>query len=274
MPNEQIYTAEEALPEKRVKEILDKKWKITELPTQEELNTRAKRPKKKKKRKSTKPRKIARPNVNSLKNLLQYNELTDEQKKEKLSQLRYGKTAKVEETKKEQVKEQVGEDLPPEHYLKRLEDRGYPADFIKTIVPLHYLETVEKQMYFKLVDAYIGDFLSDELTFSDIDSILELIFNRVMQMRLIKQSKGQTRATNENAKLMIDLGKQISTVKKDLSSTRSERLKRKGAGGFTILDLVAMTDESKQMKKIKKLEEMAKEDRKYEEVLESRGHQD
>jgi hypothetical protein len=66
-----------------------------------------------------------------------------------------------------------------------------PKKMLKTALPIgDIFDEEETAFYNKLVDVYLEDFDSDDLTSSDMDDVLDLAKNRVLEFRLLKGSKG------------------------------------------------------------------------------------
>lgn len=255
------YTLEEALPKEKINEIVKRKWKVAEVPSKEELA----------KEKPVSPQ--ARPNQNSRKNLAQYKERTEESKAKSIENLLVpGETPKI---KREADARQAVLGFPDEEaFFKRWGDQGFAHELIKTLIPSQIFSPDESQVYFQLVDAFLGEFSPKDITASDIDSLLELVMARVQQLRLMKLSKGTMKNVVDASQTMAKLGTQISAIKKDLSTRRVDRLKTKGAEDYSILDLVAASDDVKRAEKAKMLEKYEVENKEYQKKLDDRGYQE
>ena len=213
-----VKDAEEKLGKEKVEEIVDKDWKVTELPSKEEIA--------KEKHKSPK----ARNNINSRKNLIQYRKKTKEQKEAMVKNLRF-----VE----------VEEDVNPSDIL----NSSPILDTIEKMMPARDVlaNRKEQEIYYNYIKLILEDFDSDDLTASDLDDIITLALNRVIEYRLLSVS-------STNPKLVLDIGPTVEKfrkfsekIKSGLASRRVDRIDVKHKPAFSIVNLAAHLDEQEKL---------------------------
>jgi hypothetical protein len=138
---------------------------------------------------------------------------------------------------------------------------------LKDILPVEDMfDEDELLIYNSLVDIYLKDFDSDDLTSSDIDDIMTLATNKVLEVRLMKASKGDALKHLDYSNSLEKLRKQSDKIKDNLSSRRKDRVDpSKAFKGFSIVDIAVAFDsdkrkevERKAMKLKKNQEEIAK----------------
>lgn len=144
-----------------------------------------------------------------------------------------------------------------------------PKKMLKEILPVDDIFDVEEKALFNnLIDVYIADFDIDDLTSSDMDDILDLAKNRVLEFRLLKNSKDSISKQMDAAMAIEKLSRKNEKIKESLSSRRKDRINPNDLKGFSIVDLaVAFNQEKKQqlnehMKKMRAEEQEALEKRK------------
>ena len=144
-----------------------------------------------------------------------------------------------------------------------------PKKMLKEILPVDDIFDVEeKDLFNNLIDVYIADFDIDDLTSSDMDDILDLAKNRVLEFRLLKNSKDSISKQMDAAMAIEKLSRKNEKIKESLSSRRKDRINPNDLKGFSIVDLaVAFNQEKKQqlnehMKKMRAEEQEALEKRK------------
>lgn len=144
-----------------------------------------------------------------------------------------------------------------------------PKKMLKEILPVDDIFDVEEKTLFNnLIDVYIADFDIDDLTSSDMDDILDLAKNRVLEFRLLKNSKDSISKQMDAAMAIEKLSRKNEKIKESLSSRRKDRINPNDLKGFSIVDLaVAFNQEKKQqlnehMKKMRAEEQEALEKRK------------
>lgn len=144
-----------------------------------------------------------------------------------------------------------------------------PKKMLKTILPVDDIfDEKELSMYNDLVDVYLADFDAEDLTSSDMDDILDLAKNRVLEFRLLRDSKGNADRQLDTAAAVEKLSKKNEKIKESLSSRRKDRINPNEFKGFSIVDLAAaFTNEKKvvlqnKMRELKEEEESLLERRK------------
>lgn len=208
-----VKDAEEKLGKEKIDELKNKKWKVTDLPSEEELEAQeSKSPK-------------ARNNPNSRKNLIQYREKTPEQKEKMLQNLKF------------QEKE---EDLDPQEILGHFEKLGV----IEKLMPALDVLTnrKEQEVYYNYIALILKDFDADELTGSDLDDIVTLAINRVIEYRLLKGSTKNPKLVLEAAPTIEKFRKFSEKIKSSLANRRVDRIDVKNKPNFSIVDLAGQLD--------------------------------
>lgn len=216
MADKTTKSAKDKLGSEKYNETLDKEWKVTEVPEGYE-NKRGKD-----------GRKL---NPKSLQNLTQYRKRSKEEKEIALSQLRY-----TENKKKEQTIE-IEEDLDSKtlNILRRLK-KTLPMDDI--------FHDHEVPVFVELLDIYLRDFEEEDLSATDLDDIISIAMNRVMEVRLLKHGKEKPTKQLDTSQAIERLRKNTEKLKEHLSARRKDRMKHFGKEGFTIVDLVALYENS------------------------------
>ena len=131
-------------------------------------------------------------------------------------------------------------------------------ELLKDILPVEDMFSKEELLiYNSLIDIYLKDFEGDDLTSSDIDDIMTLATNKVLEVRLMKASKGDALKHLDYSNSLEKLRKQSDKIKDNLSSRRKDRVDpSKAFKGFSIVDLAVYFDFEKKQeveKKAKKL---------------------
>jgi len=125
----------------------------------------------------------------------------------------------------------------------------------------------EVKMYEGLLSIYLKDFDEEHLTASDMDDLMGIALNKVLEMRLLKDSKGvKVDKLLDTASSIEKIRKQTDKLKDNLATRRKDRIDPKKFSGFSIVDLAVSYDMDKKRKMIEKATEFRKEE---EEVLES-----
>lgn len=125
-------------------------------------------------------------------------------------------------------------------------------EMIREILPPEKIYTKDElEWYNKLVSIYMSDFNKDELTSGDVDDIMDLAKNRILEFRLLKDSKGDSDRQVDVSTAIEKLRKQNEKIKESLSTRRRDRVNPNETKGFSIVDLVAEYDNRKK----KELEE-------------------
>lgn len=128
-------------------------------------------------------------------------------------------------------------------------------ELLKNVIPVKEMfDDEELIIYDSLIDIYLKDFDEDDLTSSDIDDLMTLATNKIMEIRILKDSKGSPAKQLDISNAIEKLRKQCDKIKENLSSRRKDRLDPNEYKGFSIVDLAAAFDDSKKIK----LEEKAR----------------
>ncbi|MCK4526429.1 hypothetical protein KAW18_03590 [candidate division WOR-3 bacterium] len=124
-----------------------------------------------------------------------------------------------------------------------------PEKMLKDILPVENIfEEDELKMYRELVNVYMADFDSEDLTSSDMDDILDLAKNRVLEFRLLRETKGNPEKQLDMAQTIERLSKKNEKIKESLSFRRKDRINPNEFKGFSIVDLAVAFDQSKKLK--------------------------
>jgi hypothetical protein len=136
-----------------------------------------------------------------------------------------------------------------------------PKKMLKTALPIgDIFDEEETAFYNKLVDIYLEDFDSDDLTSSDMDDVLDLAKNRVLEFRLLKGSKGNADRQLDTAAAVEKLSKKNEKIKESLSSRRKDRINPNELKGFSIVDLAVAFNNDKRLKLKEKSEQLKAEE--------------
>jgi hypothetical protein len=124
-----------------------------------------------------------------------------------------------------------------------------PKKMLKTALPINDIfKEEEVELYNKLVDVYLEDFDSEDLTSSDMDDVLDLAKNRVLEFRLLKGSKDNPDRQLDTATAIEKLSKKNEKIKESLSSRRKDRINPNELKGFSIVDLAVAFNNDKRLK--------------------------
>lgn len=225
---------EEKIGKDRLEEIVEKDWKVSDLPSEEEL-------------KSEKPKNPkARNNPNSRANLVQYRKRTKEEKKAALSNL------KVEE---------IEEDVDP----KDIFGDEYELSIIESIMPARsVLKGREEQVvYYNTVYLFLRDFNIEELSYSDLDDIITLALNKVLEQRLLKVAVKSEKMVLEASPALEKLRKHSDKIKSNLANRRVDRIDLKNKPTTSIVDLSAHLDQQNKLDFEARIKELTEERENY-----------
>lgn len=196
--------------EKKIDELSDKEWGVADLPSEEELSEK----------KSTHPN--ARSNINSRKNLVQYNKRSKEGKKKSLEKLRY-----------KEIKEEPAEASEPPSKL----------EFIKNLLPIEdVFDPSEQVLYKDYLTVLLSDFNVDELSAGDIDDVISMAQMRVLEIRLLKACKDKPTKLLDASMALEKLRRDMQKTKENLGSRRRDRVSLKQRTDVSIVDLAALFD--------------------------------
>lgn len=145
-------------------------------------------------------------------------------------------------------------------HLKKNKKMGRPKnppkikEVLKGIIPIDDIfDEDEKNIYEKYVDVYLRDF-DEELTSSDMDDVISLATNRVLEIRLLKASKGNSDKQIDTSTAIEKLRKQTEKIKDNLLSRRKDRIDPHEHKGFSIIDLAVSFDQQKRDKLSRRVE--------------------
>lgn len=228
-----IKNLEDVVGKERIDEITDKDWKVTELPSDEQLSEE----------KSSSPK--ARNNKNSRKNLAQYNKRTKDQKKKAVENL------KVTE---------IQEDVDPREIFGGKVSIA-TLETIELIMPARsiLIDRQEQLVYYNTINLFLKDFTADELSFSDIDDIVTLAVNKVLEQRLLSASKKAPKMVLEISTALEKFRKHSDKIKHNLASRRVDRIDLKNKPSMSIVELAAHLDAKKALDFEERLETLKKE---------------
>lgn len=207
----------DVLGKEKIDEIIEKEWKVAELPSDEEIkNTKSVSPK-------------ARNNPNSRKNLVQYNK-----KRSAKSKKAAVNNLKVTEKQEDVIPFQV------------LGSRA-KADLIEKIMPATKIlvDRDEQLIYYNTIKMYLNDFSSEELSFSDLDDVITLAINRVLEQRLLAlclSDGGQGRKLLDAAPALEKFRKHSDKLKQNLATRRVDRIDLKNKPSMSIVELADHLD--------------------------------
>lgn len=221
---------EDVVGKARIDEITDKEWKVTELPTDEQLSNE----------KSVSPK--ARNNKNSRKNLAQYNKRSKEQKKKAVENL------KVTE---------VQEDVDPFEIF----GDAVSLDTVELMMPARsvLVDRQEQLVYYNTIYLFLKDFSVDELSFSDMDDVITLAVNRVLEQRLLQACRKSDKMLLEAAPSLEKFRKHSDKIKQNLASRRVDRIDLKNKPSMSIVELAAHLDAKKALDFESRLEALKQE---------------
>jgi hypothetical protein len=136
-----------------------------------------------------------------------------------------------------------------------------PKKMLKEVLPVSEIFGEEElEMYNDLVDVYLADFDIEDLTSSDMDDILDLAKNRVLEFRLLRDSKSDANRQLDVAAAIEKLSKKNEKIKESLSSRRKDRINPNELKGFSIIDLVAAFTNEKKVKLKEKMAQLKSEE--------------
>ena len=132
----------------------------------------------------------------------------------------------------------------------------------------------ELPIYTNLIDIYLKDFDEDDLTSGDIDDIMTLATNKVLEVRLLTSSKGNSIDHLNISSSLEKLRKHSDKIKENLASRRKDRIDVNEFKGFSIVDLAIAFDDVKRAKLEQKARSMFKEQEPLFEMLEENSCKD
>lgn len=141
-------------------------------------------------------------------------------------------------------------------------------ELMEELIPAKEIfEEEELKMYEGLISIYLKDFDEENLTANDMDDLMGIALNKVLEMRLLKDSKGAKTDKLLDASASIEkIRKQTEKLKENLATRRKDRIDPKKFSGFSIVDLAVSYDMDKKREMIDKATKFKKEE---EEIFES-----
>ena len=209
-----VQYADKALGQEKIEEIVEKEWKTAELPPAEEIVE------------EKHPSSMARNNVNSRKNLIQY------------------RKDKPKEVKEKVVKALRFRSKRPDKDLNDFFEGLLTDDLIHILVPMRdALESQEEEeVFFGIIKHFVRDFPRGELTASDVDDISTIALNRILELRLLKVSKNKPQNILDAGSTIEKLRKNSDKLKMNLASRRMDRVDTKNKQSFSIVDIAVAYD--------------------------------
>jgi len=145
--------------------------------------------------------------------------------------------------------------------------RGRPKNppkfknMLKDIIPLKDIfDEDELPIYKSLVDIYLADFDPEDMSSGDMDDIMSLAMNRVLEIRLLKTSKGDPDRQLDISASVEKIRKQNDKLRENLSSRRRDRIDPNEYKGFSIVDLAVAHDSERKNKLADKVKELEAEE--------------
>jgi len=141
-------------------------------------------------------------------------------------------------------------------------------ELMEELIPAEAIfEEDEIKMYKGLISIYLKDFDEEHLTANDMDDLMGIALNKVLEMRLLRDSKGAKTDKLLDASASIEkVRKQTDKLKENLATRRKDRIDPKKFSGFSIVDLAVAYDMEKKREMMDKAIKFRKEE---EEILES-----
>jgi len=134
------------------------------------------------------------------------------------------------------VKRPRGRPKNPPKFKELMEELMYTVEIF---------EPDELRMFKGLSGIYLKDFDEEHLTANDMDDILSIALNKVLELRLLKASKGQTDMQIDASAAIERLRKATEKLKESLATRRKDRIDPKKFGGFSIVDIAVAYDMDK-----------------------------
>lgn len=137
-----------------------------------------------------------------------------------------------------------------------------PERMLKDILPVEGIfEEDELKLYRELVKVYMADFDAEDLTSGDMDDILDLAKNRVLEFRLLRETKGNPDKQLDVAATIEKLSTKNAKIKENLSFRRKDRVNPNEFKGFSIVDLAVAFDQTKRLKLQEKIIRLKEEEK-------------
>jgi len=137
-------------------------------------------------------------------------------------------------------------------------------ELMEELIPAEEIfEEDEIKMYEGLISIYLKDFDEENLTANDMDDLMGIALNKVLEMRLLKDSKGAKTDKLLDASASIEkIRKQTEKLKENLATRRRDRIDPKKFQGFSIVDLAVAYDMEKKREMMDKATKFRKEEEK------------
>ena len=117
-------------------------------------------------------------------------------------------------------------------------------DILNDILPAtEIFDEKELEMFNGLVGLYLNDFDESQLSANDMDDIVSISMNRVLEIRLLKTTKGNTDAQMDASIAIERIRKQTEKLKENLVTRRRDRIDPKKYAGLSIVDIAVAFDE-------------------------------
>ena len=145
-----------------------------------------------------------------------------------------------------------------------MQPRGRPKnppkakELLKGIIPIDEIfDDGEIPMYHALIDIYLKDFDNEDISSGDMDDIMSLATNKVLEIRLLKSSKGNAEKHLDISAAVEKLRKQNDKVKENLSTRRKDRIDPGRIRGMSIVDLAVAFEDDKKMELQERMERLS-----------------
>jgi hypothetical protein len=143
-----------------------------------------------------------------------------------------------------------------------------PEKLLDDILPVSDIfNDAELEIYRRYIEAYKSDFDDSELTYSDVDDIVDLAKNKVLEYRLLREAKDDTDRQLDITAAIEKLSKKNEKIKESLSTRRKDRINPNDLKGFSIVDLAVAYDNEVKLAHEERMKRMR---RSEEEMLEKR----
>jgi hypothetical protein len=133
-------------------------------------------------------------------------------------------------------------------------------ELLKKVIPIKDMFNEDEIIiYESLIDIYLKDFDEDDLTSSDIDDLMTLATNKIMEIRILTDSKGSPEKQLDISNAIEKLRKQSDKIKENLSARRKDRIDPNEFKGFSIIDLAIAFDDIKKLEMENRARKLKKE---------------
>jgi hypothetical protein len=161
-----------------------------------------------------------------------------------------------------------------------IQKRGRPTnppkakELLKGIIPVNDIfEEDELPMYNALIDIYLKDFDTEDISSGDMDDIMSLATNKILEIRLLKSSKGSAAKHLDVSAAVEKLRKQNDKIKENLSTRRKDRIEPGRIKGISIVDFAVAFEEDKKRELQERIERLgAGEDEALEKRVDYKGN--